>query len=237
MSKPHLLIIGARAGSLGEALYEAAAESHYYETVTTAGISEEMVRTDITNTSHIRDMLALVAPQHIVCTVGINEPAGMDREFLRSIMIDSFRVNVISPMEVLRHWVDMTEFWKDHHQQKFIAISSNSARIPRTNSIAYCSSKAALSMALRCAARELARRGDGPLVWGYEPGLLNTVMSREMFPEAPTPENGVGPLHRMEGVGWSGIEPTSLAERILGDLMMDGVAMNGCMIPFDGGEL
>lgn len=239
MSKPTLLIVGARKGSLGQAVLKVAHEWGDYRNVHTAGINGEGHRLDITNSEHIKDVLRATNPDHVVCTVGVNEPLGVFDPFLQSLMTDAFRTNVIGPMQLLREFSIKSDTVLT--RPKFVVISSNSARIPRTKSISYCASKAALSMAVRCAARELARGNVGPLVWGYEPGLLNTVMTREMFPPGDDPEHpGVpnsGPMHRMEGVDWKGIRPEDLADRIIGDLASSAVALNGTMIPFDAGEL
>lgn len=115
--------------------------------------------------------------------------------------------------------------------KRFVAISSNSAHIPRRGSMPYCASKAALSMALRVAARELANKNVA--VWGYEPGLLaGTPMS-----EQTRRDFGTDPLHRMPGVSWEGLPVGDLAQQIVQDISTFSVAHNGLMIPFDGGEL
>jgi NAD(P)-dependent dehydrogenase (short-subunit alcohol dehydrogenase family) len=235
-----LLIVGARAGSLGEALLEAATTewSDNFSHVHTAGISSEEFKLDITNTAHIVRVLSEVSPDCIVCTVGVNQPTRMTDTFLPSRMTDAFHTNVIGPMHLLSKFADL-EPNNPRQLRRFVAISSNSARIARTGSVAYCASKAALSMALRVAGREFARNRSGILVWGYEPGLLNTTMTREMFPNDPRHFPEEGPLHRMEGVHWKGLPALALADRILGDLLLgtaNGLALNGCLIPFDAGE-
>jgi NAD(P)-dependent dehydrogenase (short-subunit alcohol dehydrogenase family) len=230
MSDPVLLIVGARPNSLGSALYETA-QGWPFGVVLTAGISGENFKLDITNSASMRETLDNVRPDYVVCTVGVNEMAPHDDQYLQVRMTDAFRTNVIGPMEMLRHF-DATEYTGDL-RRKFVAISSNSARIARTNSVAYCASKAALSMALRVAAREQARRvsvRERVLVWGYEPGLLNTAMTHEIDSRL------AGPLHRMPGVEPSGLDPYNLADRILGDLMMKGVGLNGCLVQYDCGE-
>lgn len=231
MNEPRLLVVGARPDSLGAAIADAAQKEWGFEAVTTAGLTDEAYRLDITNSASIRETLDVVRPDYVVCTVGVNEMMPHDDQYLQAKMTDAFRTNVIGPMELLRHF-DATEY-TGVLRRKFVAISSNSARIARTNSMAYCASKAALSMALRVAAREQARRvsvRDRLLVWGYEPGLLNTVMTHE------ADSRFVGPLHRMPGVEGAGLNPYTLADRILGDLMLSGVGLHGTLVPFDSGE-
>lgn len=230
--RPRLLIVGARANSLGQAVQQAATEwDGAYQFVATAGISGEELKLDVTNNAQIKEVLVDTKPDHIVVTTGVNEPAGIHAKFLDSIMTDAFRVNVIGVMAVLRHWLELTEERHRPIEMKFVAISSNSARIPRTRSMPYCASKAALSMALRVAAREMGRGSGGPTIWGYEPGLLDTVLTRQMM------LNRTEDFHRMEGVGKFGLDPLHLADRIIGDLLSPTQALNGCMIPYDAGEL
>lgn len=228
-----LLIIGARPGSLGAALAEAAVDWGNGQ-VCTAGLGEEQYKMDVRRPEQIKAVLQDTMPIRVVCTVGVNDSGTpfMD-DFTPSLMASAFQSNVIGPMNVLRIWAKMS--YASYQRRKFVAISSNSARIARTQSMAYCASKAALSMSLRVAARELARGNAGVQVWGYEPGLLNTSMSREMFPDLPNPGNSIGPFHRMEGEPVEGLSPHQLANRIMFDLN-ESTGLNGCMIPFDSGE-
>lgn len=227
--KPTLLVVGARSGSLGQDVVDYAREYGDYRNVSSAGFSgQEEHYLNILNIEKIREVLGEVRPDHVVCTVGINDPRSFFDGSLAEQMQHAFLYNVTGPMQLLREFSLQTDTKFTH--PKFVAISSNSARIARTKSMPYCASKAALSMAIRCAARELARGNAGTLAWGYEPGLLDTVMTREMFPEINEP------LHRMEGVRIEGIRSQLLAERIVTDLAMKGNALNGCMIPFDAGE-
>lgn len=227
--KPTLLVVGARPGSLGASVVDYAKEYGDYRNVHSAGFSgEEDHRLNVLSVEQIKDVLREVCPDHVVCTVGINDPRSFFDGSLEYQMQHAFLYNVTGPMQLLREFALQTDTRFTH--PKFVAISSNSARIARTKSMPYCASKAALSMAIRCAARELVRGNAGTLAWGYEPGLLDTVMTREMFPEITEP------LHRMEGVRTEGIRSQLLAERIVTDLSMKGNALNGCMIPFDAGE-
>lgn len=228
--KPTLLVLGAAPDSLGQRVAQIAARDYDYGDVVTAGITHEAYPCDVTRASDIKEVLYTVRPDVIVCTVGHNAPASHLAGYLRTLMVSSFEVNVIGPMEVLRHFSAMDRRdapWP----KKFVAISSNSARIPRRESLPYCASKAALSMALRVAAREAA--GEEMLIWGYEPGLLaDTPMTQK------SAEDFDGALHRIPGLApRQGLNGAWLAHRILGDLAFASMANNGTMIPFDGGEL
>lgn len=242
-SGPVMLIVGAAEGSLGDAILRMA-NQYDFAAVTTAGINDEEIKLDVTLSARIGEVLQQVQPDVVVCTVGVNTPCAVDDPYLPTKMSDSLMVNVVGPMELLRHFVNSSvRPEREQYTKKFVAISSNSARIPRTKSLPYCASKAALSQALRVAARELAPAGE-VMVWGYEPGLLaGTPMTRETETKLGSGgpyENGVyAPvaMHRMKGVDGSGLPVDDLALRVVNDVATFSVAHNGLIFPFDAGEL
>jgi NAD(P)-dependent dehydrogenase (short-subunit alcohol dehydrogenase family) len=202
--------------------------------VVTAGIGAEEHSMDVTHASHIRSVLHEVRPDSIVCTVGHNAPASHLSSYLRTNMMSSFETNVVGPMELLRHFSALQRRAVSPvplPPKKFVVISSNSARIPRRDSLPYCASKAALSMAIRVAAREAA--GTEMLIWGYEPGLLaGTPMTDK------SARDFTGSLHRIPGLEpRTGLNTEALAQRVLGDLAFASMGHNGVLFPFDGGEL
>jgi len=226
--RPVLLVVGAARHSLGEAVAAQAEENWDYDLVQTAGITDESLRLDVRVNESIKTVLEEVRPDYVVCTVGVNIPAGIGHTFLPTLMQDSFHTNVVGPLTLLQHFVTMTSL--SVLTRKFVVISSNSAHIARSGSLPYCASKAALSMGLRVAARDLADN-PGILAWGYEPGLLGgTPMTRV------TQEQFSGPLHRMKGVGPGGLSPYALADRVLSDLSLSGLGLHGTMFRFDAGE-
>lgn len=80
-------------------------------------------------------------------------------------MIEIYRVNVLGFINLL----NMLKMVHPETPVNVVAIASDAATRPLRTSIAYCSSKAALTMAIRCAARELA-----PMGWrvnGVAPGV------------------------------------------------------------------
>jgi len=230
--EPDVLVVGAATDSLGSAIVdEMFACDWEFGTIHTAGINEEFIKLDLLHSARIGEVLTEVKPDIVVCTVGMNMTTEIMDAYLAAKMSTSFGVNVTGPMELLRHFLaSPVRPEREGNTKKFVAISSNSARIARRNSVAYCASKAALSMALRVAARELA--GDGRVaVWGYEPGLLDgTPMTEE------TRRQFSGELHRMPGVPPEGLPPADLARRIVQDLATFSYAHNGLIIPFDAGE-
>jgi NAD(P)-dependent dehydrogenase (short-subunit alcohol dehydrogenase family) len=247
LAGPRLLIVGASPTSLGAAIRSVAEESVWqFDKVVTAGITpaegildspvyEDYVL-DVTSSGSMRQVLGTVCPDIVICTVGVNEPCGVNSGYMGLRMSNAFRINVIGVMELLQHFVSLpgSGYWNDKSSKKFVAISSNSARIARRNSLAYCASKAALSMALRVAGRELV--GSGTVVWGYEPGLLaGTPMTHatEQHFGHGDPEKV---LHRMPGVAPGGMNPRQLAHQIVNDVANYSPAYNGMLIPFDAGE-
>jgi len=243
--EPTLLVVGAAGRSLGEAVVNEATKNYDFSRIFSAGITGETLYCDIRNVNSIKECLMESMPTYIVCTVGVNEPHQMRYAGMGITMNEAFSVNVIGPMELLHRFITSATRHPQENtgkfRRRFVAISSNSARIPRTGSAPYCASKAALSMALRVAARELAPDEWAPLVWGYEPGLLaGTPMTQRTIDDfgSPTGDPSFGArLHRMKGVGALGLSKEELAERIMADVVYGSPGLNGCMMPFDAGEL
>jgi NAD(P)-dependent dehydrogenase (short-subunit alcohol dehydrogenase family) len=165
-----------------------------------------------------------------VNTVGVNMPAAIGHKGLADMVRLSMETNFVSHLTVLQEWLARLPETPAYWTRQYISISSNSASLPRTRSLPYCASKAALSMALRVAARELAGVVS---VYGYEPGLL--------FGTPMTEEWSVGKSHRMHRMRGGpelrgGIRPGRLARMIVGNIVNGGPELNGCLIRVDGGE-
>lgn len=227
-----VLVVGARKNSLGDAVCYAAEAAGY--DVVTAGISGEEIKMDafVDGPIFLSNAVARAKPQHLVCTIGFNMSRHEHKDYdLHDWYRWHFEANVIGPMRLLEAFKLNT--YGARGLRHFVGISSNSARIPRTASAAYCASKAAFSMALRVAAREALGGDNGYLVYGYEPGLLRGTPMTNRAAEAFS-----GPLTRMRGKALEkGIEPRDLANVIVSGLKLPGAALNGCLIPYDGDEL
>ncbi len=229
-----VLVVGAAPGSLGAQLVDAL-NVRGHEPIT-AGIQTENFRMDVLvdGMPHLSGVLEAVNPQHIMCTVGLNMPEPNQDADPFDWYRWHFETNVVGPMRLLTAWrTHLRRGAGGSELHHFAAVSSNSATVPRRGSAAYCASKAALSQALRCKARE-EDGGDsvGLVVYGYEPGLLaGTPMTART--EAAMP--GV-PLTRMRGWRLSaGISTAALADLMVTGLSL-GAALNGVLIPLDGGE-
>jgi len=225
-----VLVVGARPLSLGSAVRDLLQNKGLR--VATAGISGEAHHLDILDQKEIASVLNAVRPSQVVCTAGINESFTLRAEGLWGGMHQSALVNYLAPIQMLAEWVHMlesTEQGMTPSPKQFVAISSNSAHIARRGSMAYCASKAARSMALRVAARELA--GEGKLVYGYEPGLLaGTPMTSQSADDFP------GALHRMPGVKPMGLSVSDFAATIVANLTHPNQALHGTMLRLDAGE-
>lgn len=220
-----VLVVGARKGSLGEAIHEEFLSNGHYAYA--AGISGEYIKCDILDSGQRYAALMKTRPHLVVCTVGINTPVDKvwSPEAFSDALREEFMVNAVGPLELLREFID-----RQGHGNQFVMVSSNSAHIARTGSLPYCASKAALSMGVRVAAREY--KGT-PLIWGVEPGFLyGTPMSNE------TAEAFAGgPLHRIPGLNSrDGLSVKDVAKTIVGLALEKPRHLNGVMLRMDGGE-
>lgn len=238
-----LMVVGARPHSLG--MHVATAGRMAGWTVTTAGVHEEDVALDVIDPQTVKKALLDEMPHCVVSTVGINTgPVSITKFAWDKSVTDHMEVNFVGQMRVLREWVrawhnTMPPLLEDVGWQlpmHFVAISSNSADIARSLSAGYCASKAALSMALRCVARELAATTPFS-VYSYEPGWLDgtpmsMAMDERLMMDPVAPANTV--LHRIPGDRI--INPISLSTLIVQNLQVDRRYLNGCTLRLDGGE-
>lgn len=223
---PAVLVVGARHNSLGDAIVK---ELHAKGVVAyRAGIATETLHLDITDTYSIQRVLREVHPTHVVCTVGRNEGMPVYHDDFLYAAAEAMDVNYLAPMRLLNLFEDELSGLPG----TFVAISSNSAHIARSSSAAYCASKAALSMGLRCAARDLTRAEKPLRVWGYEPGaLLGTPMTQEV-------RRGLGkevPMSRML-TSPAGLDVGTVAAVVARDLLVAGDVLHGCLVRLDNGE-
>jgi NAD(P)-dependent dehydrogenase (short-subunit alcohol dehydrogenase family) len=227
------LIVGAAPNSLGAAIAEQfknfdqgvveGIKIPIYQPIT-AGIAGETEHLDLGDYDQVRDTIEYIRPEVIVCTVGVNHsfrpftnPHGLVD------VVDEMEVNFHLPINLLHSAIMVGR----DRLRAVVLISSNSAHIARRNSLGYCSSKAALSMGIRVAAREL---GGQPLVWGYEFGLLKGT------PMTKATEVIFGPAQtRMIGAE-SGLETPKAARQVVGDVCGMWHGLNGCLLRLDAGE-
>lgn len=226
MSKERLLIFGARKKSLGHAIKGMWTDVYDYN-VKTVGISgdEDVTVEGLEPAETVSAIYQDFKPSKVVVTTGINKPLGdEDYEYW---LTDHFHVNAYLPMHLLMTWLEQDGEGAPPDGAHFVAISSNSAHIPRSRSMAYNMSKAALSMGIRCAARDVAKAGIDMSVYGYEPGLIKG-----------TPMSGERGGTRMLGPGLGrGLSRRTLAGQIVHNLAFGGAEQNGVLYRVDAGEV
>lgn len=230
-----VLVVGAREGSLGAAVADLARARDYH--VITAGMTdeEELWQAHRLSSGAVEVPYSLMRQcqaDHVVCTVGVNKPMASLSVEWQLAALHSFQINVMAPMALLKAWSAYAAAG-DATWRHYVAVSSNSAHIARAGSGPYCASKAALSMAVRVAAREQARVYDNNrLIYCYEPGLL----ARTPMTAKTMQEGFIGALHRMPGVDSGGLETAHVAALIVNNIKYGGQELNGSCLRVDAGE-
>ena len=196
----------------------------------TAGIAGEQYSLNVESSSSIEKGLAQTGPTSVICTVGVNCPDSADPggHF-------QMATNYHGVMALLDCWMRSYSGQAPivngrYSMPQFVAISSNSAHVARTNSRGYCASKAALSMGIRCTARGNATRDA--LIYAWEFGLLEGTPMTEAVAQRLGAETG---LTRMPGhPRGQGVDG---AARMVVDTYRSAYsALNGCTLRVDGGD-
>lgn len=239
-----VLVVGCEPRSFGDYLakelqdtFDANRSMYPSWNVVRAGIGDlgtgQCIPYDVTESQTTHDrVLNEVRPHHMVYAVGMNQSDWPGGVTLANSATDHFEVNVAGFLRAAEAFKCVA-----FPGSQLVAVSSNSARVPRSPSVGYCVSKAALSMAVRV----LARRWKGePIVWGVEPGLMNTGATIEAVNSgAFTDALGQSvPAHRMLGVRSKyGLSAAQLAESVAHDILWGGQWLNGTLRQMDAGEL
>lgn len=169
----------------------------------------------------------------VVYCIGQNKPVAVNFDSERYVgTFDALmRINCTAAVEAAHLFINSKRHVLSGVPSKFVVVSSNSAHVPRSESAAYCASKAALSMAIRCMARDVAKLHIPVELYGYEPCWMEgTPMSNEV---AERLGSGVMP-HRVPG--GAGMNPEALANVIVGNLQTTGV-FHGTMLATDLGDI
>lgn len=214
-------VLGAQVESLGEAIaLESAERGHNVWTFGISGHEDQPI-----------EAFYNCGASNVVCTIGINEPFDIGQPYpLDDTFERSMEVNVKIPMGLFFNWLKTPILGGGDGQ--FVFISSNSAHIARSGSLSYCVSKAALSMAMRVAARDMAKdreRFGGRYTYCYEPCWIEgTPMSQEVEDRLS------GNLaHRVPG--GKGLSRLGLAEIIVSNLR-SAKSLHGASLRIDLGD-
>lgn len=182
MSKVALVIGAGTTGNIGHA---SAAKLHAegYKVIIADiafdHIEFAQVMTDVTNEHEVKGLLKLIKNNYgkldlIVNSAGVNILGPIDKYSLEDFN-KTIAVNLTSNFLLLQAYVN--EFGTDGVYKKFIAITSDTAMIPKSSSFAYGASKAGANQFLRCTARELNKYHEDPwLVTGLALGRVMTPM-------------------------------------------------------------
>jgi NAD(P)-dependent dehydrogenase (short-subunit alcohol dehydrogenase family) len=230
-----LLVVGVRPGSLGWRIAIRAELAGWVvdkvdiQPYRDAGV----LRLDVTDLAAIEDFWES-APDYraVVYAAGVNhEDTVLDEDWL-GISAAHMAVNFTGALEMLGQWARLGTAG---FGRSFVTIASNSAHIPRSTAMSYCASKAAVVMAMRCAARDIALHNPGrfPAIYTYSPGwIADTPMSQEVMERL----GGADP-HRIPGLPL-GVDTYSLVDIVVHNLGLPDVRfLNGTDIRLDGGEL
>lgn len=156
------LVIGGTSG-IGKQFIEDAEDDPRFEGTTwfAPGPNEVDVTRNSTLASYIRDNGPF---DFMVYCAGVNVLQWIG-DITDDALDETFAVNVEGYIWML----DFHESYFPAHMGSIVAITSDASRIAMRTSIAYCSSKAALNMAVRCSARELAPRWQ---INAVAPGII-----------------------------------------------------------------
>jgi NAD(P)-dependent dehydrogenase (short-subunit alcohol dehydrogenase family) len=170
------LVIGAADGNIGDAF--ALLDVNRSKIVSTPTETELDVSSPIDAYKFFGSTTTVY--DRIVYSAGVNNPA-MIGSLYASDVASTFAVNVSGFIHMLNA-LRMSD-GDESVQRSIVAVVSDAATVPMRGSIAYCSSKAALAMAIRCAAREMAPWWR---VNGVAPGIVaDTPMTDRLDDEIP----------------------------------------------------
>lgn len=183
------LVIGAAHGNLGDRIADELLD--YNEVHRADKRSNNKPLSHIINIYNDRDIAHLIDRlwplDLVIYSAGVNK-MGSIKEYDVIELINHLNVNMIGAFVTIQSYVNSLEIHEAKYgrayglQKKIIIITSNTAFIPRTRSVAYCTSKAAANMLVQQAHRELAP--EGYKIIGFAPGVIeDTYMHRRTHEE------------------------------------------------------
>lgn len=224
------LIFGASSG-IGAQLAEDLKHDERFSEV--EWIAPDLRDCDVSSSADISQVIRNNGPfDYMVYCPGVNTLMHLGR-VNHDELAYHFAVNVSGFISMLnlheRHFPD--------REGSVVAISSDASRVPMRASIAYCSSKAALNMAVRVAARELAPRWR---VNAVAPGIIaDTEMTKYIDGAVPairgwTAEEAAAYEQSMIPMGRRGSK-TEISH-VMRDLLAGPGYLTGSIIEISGGK-
>lgn len=239
------LVLGGHDGGIGKAITEHLAEVGHGVVATgrstdvrDAGLVDRLISEAITRSG--QDLAG------IVYCAGVNRLSWLGDMGLSGLREagDMFGVNTLGFLAVLdsvvRHTAENQEgdSLRSPSGLSILAISSDAAERPMRTSAAYCASKAALNMLVRCAARELG--DDNYRINALSPGMVEfTGMSAEVDEQVQKlrgwTEEEMMEYERSQEVVPGRISPSEVA-RVAVDILTGPRHLNGSIITLNGGR-
>ena len=194
---------------------------------------------DVTDEESVREVFRVVNyADLIVNCVGINRMSPLPEMTLRDWNA-TLRANLTSNFLLLREWV------RNHRhgaQKTYIAITSDTGYIPKSNSCAYASSKAGANMFIQATARELNKK--------YGEEWIVTALALGRVEGTPMDVGTIDDMTRVLGVSREeanamlnkniplgrGTSPAEVAEWVA-FLAEHGQFASGNVLRIDGGQL
>ncbi len=240
----NVLVIGAGNGNIGQAIADKFREAEDYLVFTADKESETAdYFIDVTDPVSVKTVLMDIKIHHkhldvVVNAAGVNW-MGSVRNYTKELFNQVLDINLTSNFTILQAYDDL--FGQKEYRKCFLSITSDSGIIPKSNSTAYCASKAGANHLMITAAREFAKFNKNwviiPLALGRVAGTpmdcrTKFDMSQQMgitTDEAEDMLNRNIPLGRGMTLKEVGEWAYFLAEK--------GDYAHGCVLRIDGGQL
>jgi NAD(P)-dependent dehydrogenase (short-subunit alcohol dehydrogenase family) len=183
IGKEKVLIVGGNSG-IGEAVSRVLQRAHRLDYDQFIPTKDFM---DVTSRHAVETFIEAYGPfRYIVYSAGTNELCWASAANVTAVAEDAFDVNCAGFIQVISEHIRQ---WPDNPLSA-VAVSSDAAEIPMRGSVAYCASKAALNMAVRCLARELA---PFHRINAVAPGMVDGTPMTEYIDETITVFRGWTP--------------------------------------------
>ena len=241
-----LLVVGAASPGIGATIADYARDSweHVVKadkvfTGTTDALELPCYGIDVAEPSSVLKFFRTHGPFHsVVYCAGVNHETPVGKPSSYRQMAEMLAVNYMGAWITAHAWQVQAKELTEGPPQHFVVVSSNSAHVARSKSSAYCASKAAVSMMVRCVGREIADTAS--TIWAIEPGWVEgTKMAMKVETrvrkQSGLHNHGVAlPLHRIPGNRT--LTPADVAHTVLVNICRQNLHLNGCTIRLDGGE-
>lgn len=229
-NRTRVLVLGGTSG-IGRACAQLAARM---------GVTVEAVgREDyaINDYNALRRHIYEYRPTHVVYSVGVNI-LQWSKHALRGDFHELMSINVWGFIETMQLLQDLDAETSLPYRPSVVAISSDAARRPMRTSTIYCATKAALDMAVKVAARELAPAGWR--VNAVAPGKV-TGTAMTAYVDAKVRELRGWSAEYAEAYEQSSnalgapATPDEVAQVVL-DVLFGPMSLNGSIIDVNGGR-